>query len=110
MPGQGATEKKGRTGEDQGRAEAGHRDLEKKELGEERREKEAAKEFEVQLKEGVKAMDLLRKCSISEIGEILVVTPERIEGCGVVASGAIEVMCKTEKGRNEAVQEARTNK
>lgn len=75
-----------------------------------KRENEAAKKFEVRLKEGVKAMEILRKCSITEIGEILGVTPERIEGCRVVASGAIEVTCKDEKARNEAVAMAKANK
>lgn len=59
------------------------------------REEEAAKKFEVQLKEGVCAMDILRQCSITEIGEILGVTPERIAECRVTAKGAIEVTCKT---------------
>lgn len=43
------------------------------------------------------AMDVLRNCSITEIGEILGFTPERIAECRVTAKVAIEVTCKTEE-------------
>lgn len=59
------------------------------------REEVAARRITVQLKEDVCAMDVLRNCSITEIGNILGVTPERIAECRVTAKGAIEVTCKT---------------
>lgn len=48
---------------------------------------------------------MVAKCSIGEIGEILGVKPEAIQGLRIQASGVVEVTCKKAEDR-EAVMRA----
>lgn len=58
------------------------------------REEEAARRFEVTLREGVGVKEMLAKCSITEIGEILGVSTDAFERVRIQAKGGIGVTCK----------------